>query len=206
MASSNQWYVVTDDSDGLPVSWKTPFFKFTVLTFSLITVAVVGLYFAGIIHEETAVEEVLDENFPIAELEANKDLSCESYSILIDNCTDISTAEIIENGCLAYMERSGSICARSDNGTLCIVNVDCNTAELLSISQPSPSMLDGVEDALCSSYSKVVDACIDVSVEEISQNGCMSYVESTGGICRRFDKSKTMCVVNDDCDQVDIVP
>jgi len=206
MMSSNQWYVVTDDSDRLPVSWRTPFFKFTILTFSLITIAVVGLYFAGIIHEEMAVEEVLEESFPIAELWANEDISCQSYSMLIDNCSDISTAEIIGNGCMAYVERSGSICARSDNTTLCVVNEHCNTADLLAISQLLPSMLIGAEDTLCDSYSKVVNACIDVSVEEISQNGCMSYVESTGGICRCFNKSKTMCVVNEHCDHVNMVP
>jgi len=204
--SSNRWYVVTDDSEILPVPWKTPFLKFTFLTFSLITLAVVGLYFAGIIGEETVVEEVVDENFPIVELDANNDVACESYSMLIDNCTDISTDEIIENGCMAYVERSGSICARSDNRTLCVVNEDCNNADLSVISQPSLSIPDGAKDALCNSYSKVVDACIDVSVEEISENGCMSYVESTGRICVSFDKSQTMCVVNEDCDQLDTIP
>jgi len=206
MASPYPWYVVVDDSDIQPASWKTPFFKFTVLTFSLITVAVVGLSFAGIIHSGTAVEEVLNESFPISELKSHKDVSCESFSMLIDNCINISTAEIIENGCMAYVERSGRICSRSNNTTLCVVNENCNTADFLIISQPSPTMLDGEKDALCNSYSKVVDACIDVSVEEILQNGCMSYVESTGGICRRFDQSNTMCVVNEDCDQVDMVP
>jgi len=206
MASSYPRYVVADDSDIQPVSWETPFFKFTVLTFALITVAVVGLSFAGVIHESSAVEEVLDESFPISELESFKDVSCESYSMLIDNCINISTAKIIENGCMAYVERSGRICSLSDHTTLCVVNENCNIADFLVISQPSPIMLDGEKDALCNSYSKVVDACIDVSVEEILQNGCMSYVESSGGICRCFDQSKTMCVVNEDCDQVEMVP
>jgi len=49
----------------------------------------------------------------------------------------------------------------------------------------------------------VVDACEDVSFDEIAANGCMAYVESTGGICVCFDDSKTKCVVNDDCDLVD---
>merc|ERR1719357_274028 len=99
------WYVVTDDSEIEPVSWQTPFFRF-----SLITVAVVSLYFAGIISGETAVEEVVDENFPIVELDAREDASCESYSIVIDACIDISADEKTENGCMSYVERSGGIC------------------------------------------------------------------------------------------------
>jgi len=196
-------YVFTDDSDSQPVSWNTPFLKFTVLTFSLITVAVVGLYFAGIVRGEIAVEEVLDDSIPSVELWANKYEACDSYSMITGNCTDIDTEQIIENGCMAYVERSGNVCAQGDNTTLCVVNEDCNTADFLGTSEPSPSNLNGPNDVLCNSYSKVVDACIDVSVEEISENGCISYVESTGGICVYFDESRTLCIVNEVCDKVE---
>jgi len=207
LSSYYPWYVVTDDSDIQPVSWQTPFFKFTVLSFSLITVAVVSLYFAGIINGETAVEEIVDENFPIVELDASKDISCDSYSIIVDACIDISADEIIENGCMSYVERSGGICAYGVNETLCVVNEDCDTTDLLdnAIPQSSTLIFDGETEASCSSYSNLVDACVDVSVEEISENGCMSYVDSTGGVCEYFDDSKTLCVVNEDCDKVDIV-
>jgi len=215
LSSYYPWYVVTDDSDIQPDKWQTPFFKFTVLTFSLITVAVVSLYFAGIISGEEAVEEVVDENFPIVELDATKDVSCESYSIIVDNCTDISADEITENGCISYVERSGGICANGVNGTLCVVNEDCATAHLVdnatahlvdyAIRQSSTLVFNGETEASCSSYSELVDACVDVSVEEISENGCLSYVDSTGGICVYFDDSKTLCVVNEDCEKVDIV-
>merc|ERR1712142_1161266 len=83
--------------------------------------------------------------------------------------------------------------------TLCIVNDDC---DLVDTSELSTVQLDGATDALCKSYSIVVDACSDVSVEEIAENGCMSYVESTGGICVCYDDAKTLCVVNDDCGTV----
>merc|ERR1719193_2358418 len=84
--------------------------------------------------------------------------------------------------------------------TLCIVNDDC---DLVDSSDISTLKLDGATDALCKSYSIVVDACTDVSVDDIAENGCMSYVESTGGICVCYDDSKTLCIVNDDCDKVD---
>jgi len=207
LSSNYPWYVVTDDSDIQPDTWQTPFFKFTVLTFSLITVAVVSLYFAGVISGETAVEEVVDENFPIVELDASKDVLCESYSIIVANCTDISADEITKNGCISYVERSGGICAYGVNETQCIVNENCATAHLVDnvIPQSSTLVFYGETEASCSSYSTLVDACVDVSVEEISENGCIAYVDSTGGICVYFDESKTMCVVNEDCEKVDIV-
>jgi len=64
--------------------------------------------------------------------------------------------------------------------------------------------LDDATDALCMSYSIVVDDCTSVSVEDIAANGCMSYVEASGGICVCFDDTEQLCVVNDDCDLVDI--
>jgi len=63
--------------------------------------------------------------------------------------------------------------------------------------------LDGAEDTLCLSYITVVNSCADVTVAEIAENGCMSYVESDGGICVSLDETETSCVVNDDCDLVD---
>merc|ERR1719315_415055 len=134
------------------------FFKFTVFTFSLITVAVVSLYFAGIISGETAVEEVVDENFPIVELDAREDASCESYSIVIDACIDISADEKTENGCMSYVERSGGICTYGINETLCVVNENCYTADLsnITIQESSTVIFDGETEALCSSYSNVV--------------------------------------------------
>jgi len=63
--------------------------------------------------------------------------------------------------------------------------------------------LDGAEDTLCLSYITMVNSCADVTVAEIAENGCMSYVESDGGICVSLDETETSCVVNDDCDLVD---
>jgi len=134
------------------------------------------------------------------QLDGATDALCQSYSIVVDACSDVSVEEIAENGCMSYVESTGGICiCFDDSKTLCIVNDDC---DVVSTSELSTLQLDGATDALCKSYSIVVDACTDVSVEEIAENGCMSYVESTGGICICFDDSKTLCIVNDDCDVV----
>jgi len=134
------------------------------------------------------------------QLDGATDALCKSYSIVVDACTDVSVEEIAENGCMSYVESTGGICiCFDDSKTLCIVNDDC---DVVSTSELSTLQLDGATDALCKSYSIVVDACTDVSVEEIAENGCMSYVESTGGICICYDDSKTLCIVNDDCDVV----
>jgi len=135
------------------------------------------------------------------QLDDAEDALCESFSIVVDACTDVSVEEIAENGCMSYVESTGGICVcYDDSETLCVVNDDC---DLVDTSVISTLQLDDAEDALCESFSIVVDACTDVSVEEIAENGCMSYVESTGGICVCFDDSETLCVVNDDCDLVD---
>jgi len=134
------------------------------------------------------------------QLDAAQDALCESYSMVVEACTDVSVEEIAQNGCMSYVERSGGICVcYDDSETLCVVNDDC---DLVDTSVLSIFRLDDATDALCESYSIVVDACTDVSVEEIAENGCMSYVESTGGICVCYDDTKTLCVVNDDCDTV----
>merc|ERR1719466_283380 len=102
---------------------------------------------------------------------------------------------------MSYVESTGGICVCFDDSkTRCVVNNDCN---LVDTSVLPKMQLDGATDALCQSYSIVVDQCTDVSVDDIAENGCMSYVESTGGICVCLDDSKTLCVVNDDCDLVD---
>jgi len=134
------------------------------------------------------------------QLDGATDALCKSYSIVVDSCSDVSVEEIAENGCMSYVESTGGICiCYDDSMTQCIVNDDCNSVDT---SELSMLKLNGATDALCKSYSIVVDACTDVSVEEIAENGCMSYVESTGGICICFDDSKTLCIVNDDCDLV----
>jgi len=134
-------------------------------------------------------------------LDDAEDALCESFSIVVDACTDVSIEEIAENGCMSYVESTGGICVcYDDSETLCVVNDDC---ELVDTSVISTLHLDDAEDALCESFSIVVDACTDVSVEEIAENGCMAYVESSGGICVCQDDSETLCVVNDDCDFVD---
>jgi len=138
----------------------------------------------------------------LLQLNGATDALCKSYSIVVDACTDVSVDEIAANGCMSYVESTGGICiCYDDSKTLCIVNDDC---DLVDMSGLSTLQLDGATDALCKSYSIVVDACSDVSVEEIAENGCMSYVESTGGICICYDDSKTLCIVNDDCDLVDV--
>jgi len=137
-------------------------------------------------------------------LDAATDALCQSYSIVVDKCTEVSVKEIAENGCMSYVESTGGICVCFDDSeTLCVVNDDCDLVDTTAISK---LQLDGATDALCESYSIVVEACTDVSVEEISENGCMSYVESTGGICVCYDDSKTLCVVNDDCDAASVIP
>jgi len=121
---------------------------------------------------------------------------------VVDACTDVSVDEIAANGCMSYVESTGGICVCSDDSmTLCIVNDDC---DLVDVSGVSTLQLNGATDALCTSYSIVVDDCATVSVEEIAENGCMSYVESTGEICICVDDSKTACMVNHDCDVVDM--
>jgi len=137
-----------------------------------------------------------------SQLDGATDALCQSYSIVVDACSDVSVEEIAENGCMSYVESDGGICVCYDESeTLCVVNDDC---DLVDTSVISTLQLDGATDALCQSYSIVVEACTDVSVQEIAENGCMSYVESTGGICVCFDDSETLCVINDDCDLVDI--
>jgi len=102
---------------------------------------------------------------------------------------------------MSYVESTGGICVCFDDSeTLCVVNDDC---DLVDTSGLSTLQLDDATDALCLSFSIVVDDCTTVTVEEIAENGCMSYVESTGGICVCYDDSETLCVVNDDCDLVD---
>jgi len=134
-------------------------------------------------------------------LDSATDALCESYSIVVDDCTSVSVADIAENGCMAYVESTGGICVcYDDSKTKCVVNDDCDAVETSVISK---LQLDSATDALCESYTIVVDKCENVSVDDIAENGCMAYVESTGGICVCFDDSKTLCVVNDDCDLVD---
>merc|ERR1719427_662694 len=102
---------------------------------------------------------------------------------------------------MAYVEATGGICVcYDDSKTLCVVNDDC---DMVDTSVISTLELDGATDALCESYDIVVDSCGDVSVDDIAENGCMSYVEASGGVCICYDDSKTLCVVNDDCDLVD---
>jgi len=143
---------------------------------------------------------------PSLQLDAATDALCQSFSIVVDSCTDVSVEEIAENGCMSYVETSGGICVcLDDSETQCVVNDDCDLVDTSVLSTLRSTLhLDGATDALCESYSTVVEDCTDVSVEEIAENGCMSYVESTGGICVCLDDSETLCVVNDDCDLVDV--
>jgi len=61
--------------------------------------------------------------------------------------------------------------------------------------------LDVAENPSCVSYSLVTEHCSGVTVDDIAENGCMSYVESTGGVCVSHGDSK--CIVNPDCALVD---
>lgn len=201
--SSFPKYVATEDSAPVePVEWQRPFFKLTVLTFSLVAVTVVSLYFVGVIDGTVAVETVVDADFPVVVLDVNTQSICQSYSMVVDWCTDVSAEEITQNGCMTYVQSSGDVCVRHEGKKiLCVANDDCfavGASDLSAIQLNGPTM-----DALCESYSIEVDACADVSVEEIAENGCMSYVESTGGICVNYDGIKTSCIVNLDCDTTD---
>merc|ERR1719233_2812357 len=111
------------------------------------------------------------------QLAAAQDALCESYAIVVEACTDVSVEEIAENGCMSYVESTGGICVcYGDSETLCVVNDDCDTVNIPVI----PNLhLDDATDALCESFSIAVEACTDVSVEEIAENGCMSYVENS---------------------------
>jgi len=150
---------------------------------------------------ESSVLSKLQLSKATLQLDGATDALCKSYSIVVDKCTEVSVEDIAENGCMSYVESTGGICiCYDDSMSQCIVNDDC---DLVDTSDLSALKLDGATDALCKSYSIVVDACTDVSIEEIAENGCMSYVESTGGICICYDDSKTLCIVNDDCDKVD---
>jgi len=199
-------YVVTDDSaPAKRGAWKT-FVKLTVFTCSLVALLVAGLYFVGVIDGTWAVETIAEEDIPTIALDRATDALCESYSIVVNACTDVSVEQIAENGCMSYIESTGGICVCSDNSkTSCVVNEDCDTVDSHDISNAELSTLQPgeVPDALCVSYSLVVDACVDISVEDIAEFGCKSYVESTGGICVSYDDSKTLCVVNEHCDLVD---
>merc|ERR550534_1006611 len=119
---------------------------------------------------------------------------------------------------MSYVESTGGVCiCYDDTKTRCVVNDDCGTVDTSGLTTTkldaptattkldaptATTKLDSATDALCESYSIVVDNCEDVSFDDIAANGCMSYVEKTGGICVCFDDSKTKCVVNDDCDLV----
>jgi len=205
MASSNPQnskvqYVLTDDSEPVQKSELKTALKITVTAVVLAATTILSLYFAGVINGPTALE-ITEEDLEIMELDAATDALCESYSIVVEKCTDVSVEDIAENGCMAYVESSGGICVCYDESkTLCVVNDDCDLVDTLG-TQTFP--LDGATDALCESYSMVVESCTDVSVEEIAENGCMSYVEGTGGICVCYDDTETLCVVNDDCQLVD---
>jgi len=61
--------------------------------------------------------------------------------------------------------------------------------------------LDVAENPSCLSYSLVIEHCSGVTSEDIALYGCMSYVESTGGVCVSSDDNK--CIVNSDCELVD---
>merc|ERR550534_3434811 len=111
---------------------------------------------------------------------------------------------------MSYVESTGGVCiCYDDTKTRCVVNDDCGTVDTSGLTTtkvnaaPATTKLDSATDALCESYSIVVDNCEDVSFDDIAENGCMAYVENTGGICVCFDDSKTKCVVNDDCDLVE---
>jgi len=129
------------------------------------------------------------------------DALCLSYMYVVNSCSDVSAAEIAETGCMFYVEATGGICVcLDDSKTSCIVNSDC---DIVDTSELSTIDLWDAADALCMSYKYVVDSCSDVSIIEIAENGCMYYVEATGGICRCLDATKTSCIVNTQCDLVD---
>lgn len=196
-------YVITEDS--LTVdrpAWNTLIFKATVITLSLAAIAVVCLYFAGIVVGSSAVQEITEKELSIVEFDGSDDPLCLSYSIVTEHCSDITLDEIGRNGCKSYVERSGGICVSYDKTrTLCIVNYEC---DLVDTSRLTALRTGVVEKLACKSYSIIVNSCADVSVEEIAQNGCMSYVDGTGVVCGSSKDTEKLCVANNDCDLVDI--
>jgi len=197
-------YVITDDSaPPKQVTCQFSVLKLTVFTFSLIAIAIVSLYFAGVIDETMAVEAVAEEDFLLFDSDGAADASCNNYTIVVDACTDVSVQQIAENSCESYVENSGKLCTGHDvSNTLCVVNNNC---DLVDMSEILALHHGSALDALCVSYKHVVDKCSDVSAQKIADDGCMSYVERTGGICIGHDEHETSCVVNNDCDQVDIL-
>jgi len=198
MASPNVKYVITEDSaQSKPPSWGSIIFKCTFFILSLVTVTIVTLYFCGIIDGISALEMVEENGVQIVSM---NDV-CLSYSNVVDSCFDITHSEIAANGCAAYVETSGGICVSfNDRDNLCIVNPDC---DLLDATELSSLQMNEETEAFCEKFSTPVGFCSDVTFNDIVKNGCSQYVESSGGVCV-LDDDRASCVVNPNCDLVDI--
>jgi len=203
----NVKYVVTDDSaPETELGLRIHILKVAIYTLCLTGATVLSLYFAGVMNSDSAAEAVAEDVETIAkngldlvELDVADNPSCLSYSLVTEHCSGVTVADITENGCMSYVESTGGVCVSSGDSK-CIVNSDC---ALVDTSLVKVIRLDDDVDSSCESYSTLVDTCTNVSIEDIAANGCMSYVEITGKVCVSYNKSNTLCVVNDDCDHVD---
>jgi len=199
MASPNVKYVITEDSaQSKTPSWGSNIFKYIFFILSLITVTIVILYFCGIIDGISALEIVEEDGVPIVGMHNNV---CLSYSRVVDSCFDITHSEIAINGCNSYVETSGGVCVSyNDGGNLCIVNPDCDFVDAVEL---NTLWMNEETEAFCEKYSTPVGFCSDVTYNDIVKNGCSEYVESSGGVCV-LDDDRASCVVNSNCDLVDI--
>lgn len=174
----NVKYVVTDDSaqvTSIPVYMK-PAFLIPVVLFWLAGIISGILYGLGVF--EILAEDATEVTETDALVLIAPDQSCLVFETLVDDCSEVSAAMIALalNGCETYYEDTGGVCGSSlESENSCMVNPDC------------PSTLDNVQfnptDAMCASYTTVVNFCSDVSDEEIAENSCTIYYQSDGGVC-----------------------
>jgi len=188
-------YVITEDSDPVnEISVKKQVVRVAMFVTVLSAIIIVSVYSLGV---GTITVEDIAESPELMKLDAAEDALCLSYNTVVNSCTDVTVDEIAENGCMSYVEADGGICVCLDETeTSCVVNDDCNAVDTSGL---TTTQLDDATDALCESYSILVEACELVSVEEIAENGCMSYFQPDGGICVCYDDSETLCIVNSDC-------
>jgi len=195
----NVKYVITEDSAEVSSpSWGSIFLKSIFCTLALITATVVIIYFCGIIDGISALEAVAEDEALIVNL--NDDI-CLSYSTVTGSCFEVTRTEIASNGCASYVESSGGICVSfDDRDTLCIVNPNCGIVDAMEL---DALQTNGKSEASCGRFSILIDSCSNVPFNDITENACGKYVESSGGVCVIDDDRKT-CIVNSNCDFVDV--
>lgn len=192
-------YVVTEDSAPIyKISVKKQVVTVAMAVTLLAAIIVVFAYSFGVgtVAEED-VEGIVESPELMTQLDAVEDALCLSYNTVVHKCADVTVAEISENGCMSYIEADGGICVCLDETeTSCVVNDDCDPVDTSGLTATQP---DDATDALCQSYTILVESCEQVTVEEIAENGCMSYFQPDGAICVCYDESETLCIVNSDC-------